>query len=74
MYGTRCLKSLANPVGRARFYNYESSVPAGFGGTKTNKVEPFCGKFVVQNPSYLFRDLDDTSTGLLLSTSVKMVC
>ncbi|XP_076109510.1 fibrocystin-L-like [Mytilus galloprovincialis] len=74
MYGTRCSKKLKNPEGKSRHYTFETSIPTGFGGLMTNKVEPFCGQKVVRNPGYLFRDMVVASKGLFLTTSVFLVC
>ncbi|VDI83753.1 Hypothetical predicted protein [Mytilus galloprovincialis] len=74
MYGTRCSKKLKNPEGKSRHYTFETSIPTGFGGLLTNKVEPFCGQKVVRNPVYLFRDMVEASKGLFLTTSVFLVC
>ncbi|CAG2210937.1 unnamed protein product [Mytilus edulis] len=74
MYGTRCSKKLKNPEGKSRHYTFETSIPTGFGGLMTNKVEPFCGQKVVRNPGYLFRDMVAASKGLFLTTSVFLVC
>ena len=72
MYGTRCSKKMTRPDGRI-FYDYESSIPEDVGGSRTNKVEPFCGKSVIRNPSYLFRDVTVNSNGLVISTRLFMV-
>ncbi|XP_052063080.1 fibrocystin-L-like [Mytilus californianus] len=74
MYGTRCSKKLTNPDGKNQHYTFETSIPNGIGGTMTNKVEPFCGQKVLRKPSYLYRDMVATSRGLMLTTSVFLVC
>jgi hypothetical protein len=73
LFGTRCPNFLTSPAAKNKFYNYESSLPSGVSGTKTNEVEPFCGRYVVKNPSYLYKETNSDSNGIKLSSSVSTV-
>lgn len=68
LFGTRCPSFLTSPAAKKKFINYESGLPSGVRGTKTNEVEPFCGRYVVKNPNYLYNGGD-----LKLSSSVTTV-
>ncbi|CAG2205079.1 unnamed protein product [Mytilus edulis] len=69
LFGTRCPSFLTSPAAKKKFINYESGLPSGVRGTKTNEVEPFCGRYVVKNPNYLYNGGD-----LKLSSSVTTLC
>ncbi|KAK3107766.1 hypothetical protein FSP39_021797 [Pinctada imbricata] len=71
IFGARCPKTLTAPSGARKHYTFEDSLPAGVGGTKYTKTEAFCGKAVLRNPWYLYRDDEG---GLSLGQSLSTLC
>ncbi|XP_069115226.1 fibrocystin-L-like [Argopecten irradians] len=72
VFGTRCPSFISSPAGKKVHHTFESSsdTPSHNRWKRYSETEAFCGKYVVKNPTYLFKT--DQNTDSLQVTGLKL--